>query len=139
MPPPIITPAFLASLRAQPHLPRHCWYFVAGVTLAALNRPEEIGAVMASALAGAEEGEKGTGNGDEEAPLTVARKMREALVKAAVVGGLPKVRCVWVGDTATCSALPAPRSSITSMSPSWLGGVGRIELLGSGRDRRNAC
>ncbi|KAI9652439.1 MAG: hypothetical protein M1831_006782 [Alyxoria varia] len=47
---PILSAAHLASLRDNPRIPRGCWYFIASVTLSALNRPEEIKGVLAFAL-----------------------------------------------------------------------------------------
>lgn len=93
MPPPnlptLLTPALLSSIRGQPHLPHHTWYFVAGVTLSVLNRPDEIASIFRHAL------EKGPGRTDStpepDEQLLMARKMREALVKVAPIGGLPKV------------------------------------------------
>jgi hypothetical protein len=87
--PPLITPALLAAIRSQPHLPSHAWYFVTGVTLSILNRPDEIPRVFSHAL------EKGPARSDavpgHDEQLVIARKLREALVKAAAIGGLPKV------------------------------------------------
>lgn len=90
MPPlSVITPALLSSVREQPHLPRHAWYFLTGATLSVLNLPHEIPTVFKHAI------EKGAGSCDtkpgHEEQLEIARKMREALVKAAPIGGLPKV------------------------------------------------
>lgn len=90
MPPvSVITPALLASIRGQPHLPRHAWYFLTGVTLSVLNLPNEIATVFKHAI------EKGPGSCDtkpgHDEQLEIVRKMREALVKAAPIGGLPKV------------------------------------------------
>ena len=90
MPPvSVITPALLSSIRGQPHLPRHAWYFLTGVTLSVLNLPHEIPTVFKYAI------EKGAGSCDvkpgHEEQLEIARKMREALLKAAPIGGLPKV------------------------------------------------
>jgi len=87
--PAIATPALLSSIRAHPQLPLHTWYFITGVTLSVLNRPDEIPKVFQYAV------EKGVGRADGKPPkheeqLEVARKMREALVKMAPVGGLPK-------------------------------------------------
>lgn len=90
--PPIINSAFLSSLRSHPGLPRHTWYFVAGVTLSTLNRPEEIGSVFKFAL---EKGVHPEDDGpikDEKEKLRIARRMREALVKSSAIIGLPKVR-----------------------------------------------
>lgn len=90
MPPPlIVTPALLSSIRRQPHLPRGSWYFVAGVALNALNLSAEIPTVFKHAI------ENGPGSSDiqlgHDQKLEIARKMREALVKAAAICGLPKV------------------------------------------------
>ena len=90
MPPPgIVTPALLSSIRGQPHLPRGCWYFVAGVTLNALNLAAEIPTVFNHAM------ENGAGSStvkpDHSEQLNMARKLRESLIKAAAICGLPKV------------------------------------------------
>jgi len=86
--PSLISPAFLSSIRAHPHLPHHTWYFITGATLSALNRPDEIPHVFKYAI------EKGPGALDSaqghDEQLTMARKMREALVKTAAIVGLPK-------------------------------------------------
>ncbi len=86
--PAIATPALLSSIRGHPQLPLHAWYFITGVTLSVLNRPDEIPKVFQYAL------EKGPGRFDSkpqhDEQLEIARKMREALVKAAPIGGLPK-------------------------------------------------
>lgn len=85
----VITPTLLSAIRGQPHLPRHAWYFLTGVTLSVLNLPDEIPTVFKYAI------EKGAGNCDmkpgHDEQLEIARKMREALVKAAPIGGLPRV------------------------------------------------
>ena len=87
--PAFVTPALLSSIRGHPQLPHHSWYFIAGVTLSVLNRPDEIANVFRHAL------ETGPGRIDgkpeHDEQLQMARKMREALVKAAPIGGLPKV------------------------------------------------
>ena len=90
MPPvSVITPALLSSTRGQAHLPRHAWYFLTSVTLSVLNLPHEIPTVFKHAI------EKGPGICDTEPghdeQLEIARKIREALVKTASIGGLPKV------------------------------------------------
>ena len=79
----VATPALLSSLRTHPTLPRHSWYLISAVALSALNRPDEIGSVLQHALAH---------DGSGETPLGIARRMREALVKSAPIGGLPRVR-----------------------------------------------
>ncbi|KAL8952464.1 MAG: hypothetical protein Q9222_001626 [Ikaeria aurantiellina] len=73
----------LPSLRQTPNLPPRSWYFIAGVTLSTLNRPDEVKEVFQYALK--EDGDSA------ESRTAIARRMREALVKAAVIGGLPKV------------------------------------------------
>ena len=99
---PLLTPPFLTSLRTQPHLPRHTWYFVAGVTLSALNLPQELPALFRYALehcdgasvqtsGGVVGEEKVRAKGEMEERLYVARRMRDALVKSAAIVGLPKV------------------------------------------------
>lgn len=86
---PIATPALLTSLRNQPHVPKHAWYFIAATTLTILNRPDEIPQVYNHVM------KHGLGPDDvkpgPEEQLTILRKLREALVKASAVGGLPKV------------------------------------------------
>lgn len=87
--PRIVSPALLSFLRGHPSLPAHSWYFIAGVTLSVINRPDEIPIVFQHALekGGGQEGKKP----DHAEQLMIARKMREGLVKAAAIGGLPKV------------------------------------------------
>lgn len=87
--PRILSPALLSFLRGHPSLPAHSWYFIAGVTLSVINRPDEIPIVFQHALekGGGKEGKKP----DHAEQLMIARKMREGLVKAAAIGGLPKV------------------------------------------------
>ncbi|UZP34521.1 hypothetical protein NXS19_002337 [Fusarium pseudograminearum] len=86
---PILTPALLAAIRKQPNLPRNTWYFITATTLSALNRPDELPGVLKSAI------EKGSGtSGDtvstHDEQLRISRRMREALLKASAVGGMPK-------------------------------------------------
>lgn len=90
--PRIISPTLLSYIHGHPNLPLHSWYFIAGVTLSVLNRPDEISTVFKYAM------EKG-GDRIEASPghdekLKIARRMREALVKAAPIGGLPKVSII---------------------------------------------
>ncbi|KAF2461547.1 AhpD-like protein [Lineolata rhizophorae] len=90
----VITPAFLSALRSHPHLPTHSWYFIAGVTLSAINRPDEIPTVFNYAL------EHGVGPAPESSKpaaaeqLQIARRLREGLVKSAAVVGLPKQKTI---------------------------------------------
>jgi hypothetical protein len=87
--PALITPALLTSIRTHPNLPSQTWYFITGVTLSVLNRPEEIPKVFEHAIA---HPDRSSGVKDEHADqLRIARRMREALIKVAVIGGLPKV------------------------------------------------
>lgn len=72
----------LSSLRLTAHLPPHSWYIISSVTLSVLNRPDEIPHVFQYAL------EKDGGSTQKQ--LDIARRMREALVKSAAIGGLPK-------------------------------------------------
>jgi hypothetical protein len=86
--PSIITPTLLSTVRSYSHLPHHTWYFIAATTLSVLNRPDEITAVYKHAI------DHGPGATDckpaYEEQLKVSRRMREALVKAEAIGGLPR-------------------------------------------------
>ncbi|KAK4044847.1 AhpD-like protein [Parachaetomium inaequale] len=84
--PAVITPALLSSLRSHPALPRHTWYFIAATTLCQLNRPDEISKVYQHAL------RHGPGDAapSHDEQLRISRRMREALIKAAAVGGVPR-------------------------------------------------
>ncbi|KAL7273575.1 hypothetical protein RUND412_003552 [Rhizina undulata] len=104
--PPLATPVLLRSLHANPALPKNTWYFLASVTLSILNRPDDVGRTWSYALencarrdsASAEfvrwELERGLkfkrDYEEEETALRISFRMREALLKSAVVGGLPK-------------------------------------------------
>jgi len=105
MPPALLTPALLSSLRSHPQLPHHTWYFIAGATLSALNRPDEIPKVFQYVL---EKGVAGTEEAkpDQDEQLKIARKMREALVKGAPIVGLPKtINALFALKSATPSSL----------------------------------
>jgi len=84
---PIITPALLSTIRRYPNLPRNTWYFVAATTLSIINRPDEIPQIYKHAL----DEPTDSGPGLEE-QLAITRRIREALIKSAAVGGLPKVK-----------------------------------------------
>ncbi|MCJ1374706.1 hypothetical protein MMC20_005938 [Loxospora ochrophaea] len=86
--PAIATPALLSAIRTHPQLPRHSWYFIAGVTLSVLNRPDEIPKVFKHAVENGSDRVGDTPKQDEH--LEIVRKMREALIKAAPIGGLPR-------------------------------------------------
>jgi len=104
---PIITPAFLMSIRRHPHLPKQSWYFITATTLSILNRPDEIPKVYKDAIDnwqeettspvetnGVSRSLAGSTDGSaplQDAQLTISRRMREALIKSASVAGLPKV------------------------------------------------
>lgn len=89
LPKAIITPSLLKSIRRHPNLPRNTWYFVTATALSILNRPDEIHKVYKHALENGPTHIDTLPNVDEQ--LRITRRMREALVKAAAIGGLPKV------------------------------------------------
>ncbi|KAH7152963.1 AhpD-like protein [Dactylonectria macrodidyma] len=85
---PILTPSLLAAICRQPDLPRNSWYFITATTLSILNRPDELPKVYKKALEeGLDTSEAVTRPEDQ---LQVSRRIREALVKASAVGGMPK-------------------------------------------------
>jgi hypothetical protein len=86
--PAIITPALLSSLRSHPNLPGHTWYFIAATTLSQLNRPDEIPKVYQHAL---RHGSPGDAIPSQDEKLRISRRIREALIKAAAVGGVSRV------------------------------------------------
>ncbi len=87
--PAIITPTLLSSIRSHPSLPGHTWYFIAAITLSQLNRPDEIPKVYQHALHHGPSAADSLPSQDEK--LAISRRMREALIKIAPVGGVPKV------------------------------------------------
>ncbi|KAL2259555.1 hypothetical protein VTK26DRAFT_6727 [Humicola hyalothermophila] len=86
--PGIVTPALLSSIRSRPNLPTHTWYIIAATTLSQLNRPDEIQKVYQHAL------DHGPGQADavpsHDEKMSISRRMREALIKVAAVGGVPR-------------------------------------------------
>ncbi|KAF5621189.1 carboxymuconolactone decarboxylase [Fusarium sp. NRRL 52700] len=86
---PILTPTLLAAIRKQSNLPRNTWYFITATTLSALNRPDELPEVFKNAIA---ESPDTTGHGvpSRDDQLCISRRLREALLKASAVGGMPK-------------------------------------------------
>lgn len=78
--PPSLTPRLLDTLRTQPGMPGDMWYAVVATTLCVLNRPEDIPDVFRHAVAA-----------DAAAGVSIARRLREALLKTSAIGGLPKV------------------------------------------------
>jgi hypothetical protein len=126
---PIITPAFLTAIRRHPHLPKHSWYFVTATALSILNRPDEIPKIYKDAIDNWPEATSPTetngmsgnvasdANGSapvQDAQLTISRRMREALIKSAAVGGLPKVTLAPL--PATSDSLSTPNATVTNGS-----------------------
>lgn len=87
---PILTPALLAAIRKQPNLPQNTWYFIAATTLSALNRPDELPNVYKHAVEASPDIAEAIPGRDEQ--LSISRRIREALLKASAVGGMPRVR-----------------------------------------------
>lgn len=87
---PILTPALLATIRKQPNLPRNTWYFITATTLSALNRSDELPKILRSAIEESP-GAEGSGVPSRDEQLRISRRLREALLKASAVGGMPKV------------------------------------------------
>jgi hypothetical protein len=88
--PAIITPTLLNSIKRCPNLPRHTWYLITAATLSILNRPDEIPKVFKHAIElGPDHIDRAP---DSEEQLKISRRIREALIKSAAIGGLPKVR-----------------------------------------------
>ncbi|KPM43538.1 hypothetical protein AK830_g3006 [Neonectria ditissima] len=85
---PVLTPGLLAAIRKQPNLPRNSWYFITATTLSILNRPDELPKVYTHAID--EDIDTTGGTAKQENHLRVSRRMREALIKASAVGGMPK-------------------------------------------------
>ncbi|KAG5797916.1 hypothetical protein H9Q69_003073 [Fusarium xylarioides] len=86
---PILTPTLLAAIRRQPNLPPNTWYFITATALSSLNRPGELPQVFKNAI---EESSYTTGNSvpSRDDQLRISRRLREALLKASAVGGMPK-------------------------------------------------
>ena len=103
---PLATSAFVGSLRAIPHLPANSWYYLASVAFAVLNRPAEIPLIytLASSPSSLPPSSPPPSSppppppGDDD----VLNRTREALLKAAAIGGLPS----------TINALNALRSVV---------------------------
>lgn len=89
MAPPVMTPALLASLKNHPNLPRHSWYIIASSALTVLNRPEEIPKVYTYAVEATPQGAGQPITPEEQ--LSITRRIREALIKISMIGGMPKV------------------------------------------------
>lgn len=76
----ILTPTTLSQLASWPLLTTS-WFFVAAATLSICNQPNEIPRIFEYAIAN---------RPSDQQELTIARKMREALLKTSALGGLPK-------------------------------------------------
>jgi len=88
--PAILTPTLIKRISSQPNLPANVWYYVAGVTLSSINRPDEIAKVFQHAIGKSVNDPSGAAPSHTEL-LQIARRMREALVKSGAIVGLPKV------------------------------------------------
>jgi len=86
--PSIITPALLSAIRTHPNLPHHTWYFITATTLSVLNRPDELPKLYKYVLDYGADPISSAPSPDEQ--LKISRRLREALVKAGAIGGLPK-------------------------------------------------
>ncbi|KAK4104799.1 hypothetical protein N658DRAFT_418033 [Parathielavia hyrcaniae] len=84
--PAIVTSADLSSIRSRPQLPANTWYLIASVTLSQLNRLDEVSKVYQHAL---RHGPDGTVPSQDE-KLRVSRRIREALIKAVAISGVPR-------------------------------------------------
>ncbi|KAI9653613.1 MAG: hypothetical protein M1829_001162 [Trizodia sp. TS-e1964] len=85
----ILTPALISSFQNHPALPRHSWYLIAGVALTALNRPHDLCIVFKHAIDPMNNASKDKAALHDD-QLAIARRMREALLKMAPIGGWPK-------------------------------------------------
>ncbi|KAK8101226.1 uncharacterized protein PG998_007364 [Apiospora kogelbergensis] len=78
--PSVIAAKVLANLSNHPNVPPHCWYLVVATALSVLNQPHGIRDVYKYEV-------DQCGEGDS---LFVLRRMREALIKASAISGVPK-------------------------------------------------
>ncbi|KAM0354152.1 hypothetical protein ACHAPU_001187 [Fusarium lateritium] len=86
---PILTPTLLAAIRNQPNLPRNSWYFITATTLSAINRPDEVPNVLKNIIEESLDASDNSISGRNE-QLHITRRIREALVKASAVAGMPR-------------------------------------------------
>ena len=86
--PPIITPDLLTQIRTHPLLRPKTWDIISAVTLSILNRPDEIPKIYTTSLSTLPPLSDEVQEHAEKLQLT--RRMREALLKVAAVGGFPK-------------------------------------------------
>ena len=85
--PSSIDTEFLNELRDNSNIPKDSWYFIAAATLTVLNRPENVVLVLSHAIGSTT---------DAKEQLRVTRRIREALIKSASIGGLPKASTVFL-------------------------------------------
>ncbi|KAF4462013.1 carboxymuconolactone decarboxylase [Fusarium albosuccineum] len=129
----ILTPALLASIRKQPNLPRNTWYFITATTLSALNRPDELPRVLKHATEGGPDIVEATPGRDER--LCISRRLREALIKASAVGGMPRtINALLALKTATPEDLLDATASNTSSRFKDLHEVPSSQVLERGQD-----
>ncbi|KAF2501277.1 hypothetical protein BU16DRAFT_522264 [Lophium mytilinum] len=128
--PAVVSPSLLASLRDNAQLPAHAWYIVAGVTLSAINRPEEIPKIFTSAI------EHGVGSRERGPPvhaeqLRIARKLREGLIKSLAVVGMPKtINALYaLKDATPASLLDEPTGASPSARPAEVYSTPTAEIL----------
>ena len=89
--PLVLTPQFLNHLKTHKALPQNSWYFIAGVTLSALNLSHEIPKILTHALEDGPGPPDKPASGSKDDQRYIARRLREGLIKSAAVVGLPKV------------------------------------------------
>ena len=87
--PPVVTAELLESMSKDDHLPRHSWYIVAATTLSQLNRPDQVATVYQHAIN--QSSISSTQQPSEDERQDISRRIREALIKASAVTGVPKV------------------------------------------------
>jgi len=78
---PILNPNTLDSIKSHDSLPADSYYFILAVTVAALNRSEELKMLLDDACKGKSQQEQ----------YRIVKRIREALIKSAPVIGLPKI------------------------------------------------
>lgn len=78
---PIISRETLNTVKTSSGLPVDCYYFIIAVTVVALNRNEDLKAILDDAFYGKPQQEQ----------HRIMRRIREALIKSAAVIGLPKI------------------------------------------------
>lgn len=87
--PSILSDSLLTSIRNNVRIPKDTWYLITATVLTILNRADEIQKVYEHAIKFG--GSHIQCEPDSEEKLKITRRIREALIKASVVGGMPKV------------------------------------------------